>query len=226
LARSAVEVTMSAVLFQLGDVPANCPPTPNLSLIVRAAASAVISAIPLKPATRIFVINPTIVSPHQERLRGVHAKEIQLWIVPLRTYLGNLKPLSREFSRAIAHVLAPEHSKSQQLLRREFRAKIRMKTPSFWFSQEIEIAALHQVVHNNSLLLHDCVCFPYGRVSPPFTFHAFRPPLAGHFPSQRSVSHMKEAPIAHNVQPQAKSARVSRSDHFSSMARFVRSYTP
>jgi hypothetical protein len=39
----------------------------------------------LKPATRIFVIDPAIAAPHRKRLRGVHAKTIQLRIVPLWT---------------------------------------------------------------------------------------------------------------------------------------------
>jgi hypothetical protein len=63
LAATTIEIASFTVLFQLRHVAANGSPTRNLTQIILAAASAIISAIPLEPAAWIFGMNPTFAPP-------------------------------------------------------------------------------------------------------------------------------------------------------------------
>ena len=68
LTRAAVEGSAGTVVFYLSDVAADGSPAADLALVVGAAAAHVISAVPLAPASRVFVIEPAFFLPHRERL--------------------------------------------------------------------------------------------------------------------------------------------------------------
>ena len=59
----AIEIARFTVFLQLRHVAANGSPTRNLTQIILAAASAIISAIPLEPAAWIVGMNPTFTPP-------------------------------------------------------------------------------------------------------------------------------------------------------------------
>jgi hypothetical protein len=63
LPATAIEIARFTVFFQLRHLPANGPPTRNLTQIIFIAAPAIISAIPLEPAARIVRMNPTFAPP-------------------------------------------------------------------------------------------------------------------------------------------------------------------
>jgi hypothetical protein len=63
LPASASQIARFTVFLQLRHVPANSAPTTDLAQIVLAAASTIISAIPLEPAARVFGMNPTFAPP-------------------------------------------------------------------------------------------------------------------------------------------------------------------
>src|SRR5688572_7079167 len=154
LARAAVEVSVAAMLLELGDVAADGSPAADLALVVRTAATEVVTAVPLKPAARIFVIDPAFLSPSFQRLRGIHAEQVQLWIVPLRAESGLFEPGERELLFTIRHVLAAENAEREHLLRRQFGTEVGMKVLACWFREGIDVAGLHQVIHNNLSLTH------------------------------------------------------------------------
>src|SRR4029077_12581269 len=74
LSATAIEITRFTVFFQLRHVSANGAPTGDLPQVILAAAPAIISAIPLDPASRIFGVNPTFAPPFRQWLRRVHPK--------------------------------------------------------------------------------------------------------------------------------------------------------
>ena len=64
----ATEIGLSAMPANLGNVPLHCFESLDLSLVIGAASAHVITTIPLKPAPRIFMINPAFLSPIGQRL--------------------------------------------------------------------------------------------------------------------------------------------------------------
>src|SRR4051812_37734363 len=83
LARATGEIAAAAMLGDLGHVAPYRPPAPDLPLVIKAAAAHKVATIPLKPAARIFVIDPPLRAPNGQCLRSIDAKEIQLRIMPL-----------------------------------------------------------------------------------------------------------------------------------------------
>src|SRR3954468_2438877 len=81
LARVAVPVASHARRFDLRNVPLHRTPPFDLTLVVRAAPSHIVPAIPLEPAAGILGVDPTLFDPHRERLRSVDAEEVQCRVV-------------------------------------------------------------------------------------------------------------------------------------------------
>src|SRR4029079_4720996 len=146
LLAAAIQSSARTILLQLRHVTLHCSPTLNLSLVVGTTAAEVVAAIPLKPAARIFVIDPTLPPPHDQRLRRVHAKTIQLWIMTFMTKFRVAKPFRRKFFPAVSHILAAEYSQLQHLFGRQLGFEIRMKVPARKLTEVIDIAALDEVV--------------------------------------------------------------------------------
>ena len=143
----AVEVAARAVLLQLRKMTPNCAPALDLAQIIRAPAAGIITAIPLKPAPRIFVADPTLRAPDRERLRRIHPETVQRRIMPFSTKLCFGKPTGRKLLRAIRHVLSAEDSQFQHLSGRELRLEIRAKIATRRLCPQIHVTLLHQVVH-------------------------------------------------------------------------------
>jgi hypothetical protein len=60
---AAIERAGGTIFPDLSDMTADGAPAFDLPLIVDASPSQVVAAIPLKPATRVFLVKPTIFSP-------------------------------------------------------------------------------------------------------------------------------------------------------------------
>lgn len=154
LLAAAVKITRLAVLRQLGRVPPNALPPSNLPLVIWTAPSQKVSAVPLKPAPRILVIDPSLRPPYGKGLRRVDAKKIHFGIVSFAAQFGGREPILRKLCGTVSHVFTAEYTKLQHLLWREFRAKVRVKVPPHRLRRQVHIALLHQVVDLYSSELH------------------------------------------------------------------------
>ena len=140
---TAVEIVGEAILFQLSKVAFHRPPSLDLSLIVRASPTHKVSTIPLEPASRIFLIDPTSLSPLTERQRGVDTEIIKFRTISLGAELGLIKPVGGEFISAVGHIFSTKNSELKHLLRRQLRLEQGRKTPTDRLSQNIFISSLH-----------------------------------------------------------------------------------
>jgi len=157
LSAPAIEIVRFTVLFQLRHVAANGPPTRNLTQIIFTAASAIISAIPLEPAARVFGMNPTFAPPFRQGLRRVHTKTIQRRTRPIRRKLRPREPARRKFFPAIGHVFPAEHAEFQHLFRCQFRRESGAECAPHRFGAEINVALLHFIVHLHPHRIHENV---------------------------------------------------------------------
>src|SRR5262245_49372127 len=105
------------------DMACDGPPPTDLARIVSRSAAHVVSAIPLKPASRILRPNPAVSAPGRERLRGIHAVVIQFRIVLCRAELRVREPACRKLGAAVRHVFSAEDTKLQHLPGRELGTK-------------------------------------------------------------------------------------------------------
>src|SRR5262245_53971097 len=108
-------------------MPAYCEPATDLPVIVRAAAAHEVAAVPVKPAARVFAIDPAPGSPDGEGLRCVDAKMVQHRVMALRIQFGVREPVGRELGLAVGHVAAAEDAEREHLLRRKLGMELRMK---------------------------------------------------------------------------------------------------
>src|SRR6516165_1204003 len=78
LPRSTCRVAALAVRLDLCDVPPDGLPSFNLAdILLRDAPPHVITAVPLKPASRIVGIDPAFLAPDRERLAGINSDIVQ-----------------------------------------------------------------------------------------------------------------------------------------------------
>ena len=63
LPRATGEVAAPAIFLHLRDVAPDGAPALDLALVIGTATAKIIAAIPLKPAARIFLINPAFRAP-------------------------------------------------------------------------------------------------------------------------------------------------------------------
>ena len=143
---SAIPVACSAVFLYLRDMPLKSAPPSDLAIIVRTTAPHIIAAVPLKPAARIFVVDPSLLSPVRQRPGRVHAEAVQCRVMAFGAKLGLGEPVCRKFRRAVRHVFPAEDAESEHLFRGQLRAEIGVKVPANRLSQEIFIALLHQII--------------------------------------------------------------------------------
>ncbi len=143
-----------AILFDLHDMPLHGLPSFDLSLIIRAPSTHIISAVPLKPAAGVFMIYPALFKPYRQRLRRIDAEVIHLRIVPFVAKLCFREPVRRKLLPAVGHIFAAEYAQFQHLFRRQLRFEIGMKIPAHGFGQVIEILFLHQIVDDDFAFFH------------------------------------------------------------------------
>ena len=73
----AEKIARLAIHLQLTDVASDRGPAFDLSCIfVRKPPASKIAAIPLKPAARVFAVNPAFAAPHRKRLAGRNPEEV------------------------------------------------------------------------------------------------------------------------------------------------------
>lgn len=135
LTGAAIPVTATAVLLHLRNMSSKCPPAFDLTVVVRTTPPHVIPAIPLKPTTRIFVIDPPLLLPVRERLGRAYTEIVQPRVAAFGTELGVGEPVGWEFRRAVRHVLPAENAKFEHLFRGQLGAKFRMEIPADWLGQ-------------------------------------------------------------------------------------------
>ena len=114
---AAILVAEAAVLLHLRNMSSKCMPTLDLPIVVRTTPPHIISAIPLKPAARIFMIDPSLLLPVSERLGRAHAEVVQSRIVAFGTESGVNEPAGGEFILAVRHVLPAKNAKLKHLFR-------------------------------------------------------------------------------------------------------------
>lgn len=105
------------------NVASHRSPALDLSLIVVAAPTHVVAAVPLEPTSGVFLVDPPFLTTDRERLRRQDPETIQRWIVPFAAKFRTAKPLSGKLSGAVGHVLTTKNAKRKHLLRRELRPK-------------------------------------------------------------------------------------------------------
>ena len=129
-------------------------PALGLSLIIVASPTHVVAAIPLKPTSRIFLIDPPFLTPNRKRLRRQDPKTIQRGIMPLAAEFRTTKPLSRKLSSTVGHVLPTKNAKRKHLLGREVRPKsITLALPD-WHRQYVFVARLHEIGDDDATRFH------------------------------------------------------------------------
>jgi hypothetical protein len=65
---AATPISVGAMFFNLRLVPSHGAPSLDLAFIIWTSAAHEVSAIPLKPAARIFPVNPTLHLPDAQGL--------------------------------------------------------------------------------------------------------------------------------------------------------------
>ena len=131
LSRPTREVPRLAVLLHLRHVPSEGSPTFDLTLVIRAPSPHIVATVPLEPATRIFVIDPSPVLPIGEWLGRADAKVVQFGIVTFGAELCVGEPICWEFFGAVRHVFAAENAKREHFLRSQLGMEIGMKVLSY-----------------------------------------------------------------------------------------------
>ncbi len=154
LPAAAIEIARFTVLPQLRHVATNGAPTRNLTQIIFAAAPAIITAVPLEPAARIIWVNPTFTSPLRERLRCIHAEEIQKYTWPIWRKLGPREPARRKFLPAIGHIFPAKHAELEHLSRRQVGRESPAESAPHRFRAKINVSLLDFVVHFHPHGLH------------------------------------------------------------------------
>jgi hypothetical protein len=118
------------------------------------APTHVVPTIPLKPATRIVGMNPSLIAPGRERLTGIDAEVVKRAVAPTVGKLGAGKPAARKFAAGISHVLAAEDAKREHFLGLQLRSKLGIEISPCRFCDPVAITLLHLVVDDDSSLGH------------------------------------------------------------------------
>ncbi len=124
LSRAAKIIPRRTVALHLRDVPSHRTPSTNLSVVIFMTPSQKISAIPLKPTSRIIRMNPPILSPNGQWLTGIYFKVIELRIMPFVAKLYTIKPITWKLICAIAHILSSKHTETQHFFRSQIGRKL------------------------------------------------------------------------------------------------------
>lgn len=155
LARTAPPVTGLAGAAKLSNMPTNCNPSTNLSLVfVWHAPTSIVAAVPLEPSTRVVGMYPALRTPNAQWLTGINAKPIECRVFVLRRQLRLRKPAFRKLVGAISKILAPKYANAEHFCRRQVRLEIRMKVTSSGSNDGIAITPLHAIVDLNPPRFH------------------------------------------------------------------------
>ena len=161
LPRPTLDVSYFAVQLHLRNVASHRSPALSLSLIIVAAPTHVVAAIPLKPTSRIFLVDPPFLTPNRERLRRQDPKTIQRGIMPLAAEFRIAQPLGGKLSSAVGRVLTTEDTKRKHLLGRELRPKF--ATSASPRRQRVFVARLHEIGDDDSTRFHCSTRFTSSR---------------------------------------------------------------
>ena len=151
----AEKIARLAIHLQLTDVPADRGPALDLPCIfVPKPPAPIIAAIPLKPAARVFAVDPALAAPHRKRLAGRNPEEVHPGVGTFRGELCPREPTGRKLAPAIGQVFSAEDAEAQHFRRREVGAKVRFKITANRCNDNVPIALLHPVIHDDGSLLH------------------------------------------------------------------------
>lgn len=132
-------------------------PSSYLSCVVWAPSSEKVPTVPLKPASRILWMNPSLLAPHRQGLGRVDTKIIELWVLGEGVFLLELctcEPIYGKLFHAIAHVDTTKDAKRQHFLGGELWLKICSKVSPHRLCQCIDIPLLHAIIHQNLFWNH------------------------------------------------------------------------
>lgn len=165
LHRATRTVTAPTMRLQLRNVPCHRPPSPNLPLILtRQTSTHIVPAIPLKPSSRIMLfVDPSLGTPHTQRLARAHAEIIARRVIPFRRKFCVRKPTLRKLLSAVGHVLPAKDAKRKHFPRRQLRAKTGMKVFPDRRGTRIPIPFLHPVMHDHGTHIAYCTAKKYQR---------------------------------------------------------------
>lgn len=154
---TAMEVAPYAVLTDLCDVQGHALPAADLPSVVHVPAAHVIAAVPLKPATRVILVDPAFFPPVRQRPGSPDLEEIQIHVIATRTQLGFFKPVLGKLHPAVRHVLAAKYTHGQQLPGRQLRLKSMGEMLTGRLGKLVDITLLHRIIDNHKrgrLLTH------------------------------------------------------------------------
>jgi len=145
---AAFEIASLAILFDGRDVARDRTPPPDLPRVVSSAASRVVPAVPLKPATRILRMNPPIPPPNGERLRRIDSEVVQRRIMALRTQLRSREPARGKLAAAVGHVLPAEDAETKHGLRCQLGSEP-WREATHGLRPPVDVPVLHRVVNDH-----------------------------------------------------------------------------
>ena len=159
----AVEIARWTMFFELRDVPLHRFPSFYLAGVIGAAPAQIIAAIPLKPAARVFMINPPFLPPVRQWFGGIHAETVELCVMPLCAELRLRKPRSWKFPAAIRHIFAAENARLEHLPGSQLRFEFRGEIFPDRFRQIITVPFLHFVVYDYLFWFHGFLLINYAQ---------------------------------------------------------------
>ena len=151
LTRAAKYVAGITIGLYLTRMPRECTPAFDLDCIdFRETASQIITAVPLKPSSRIRPKYPALFLPNAERLSTFDAKKIQIGIGKGADF-GVFKPIWRKLIEAIVAIFSFKNPHFQHLFGRIIGIEVRWKARAGGGTQRVTITVLHGIVHFNYL---------------------------------------------------------------------------
>lgn len=147
---AAGEISRCAMFLQLGHVPRDLAPPPDLSRILgRDAPPHIVAAVPLEPATGVIWVDPALGSPNREWLARIYAKKIQRRVMSLVAKLRLGEPVGRVLCPAISHVFAAKDAEGEHFFGGELRGELGVKIFAHRGDKLVAVVTLHQVIHYN-----------------------------------------------------------------------------
>lgn len=116
LSRATRMITASTIFHELRNMAPDRAPTTYLPFVFARQTSAhIVTTVPLKPTAWIIRRKPTLRPPHRERLRSIHAKIVECWIMPFRTEFRCRKPTRWKLIATVRHVLSAKDPERKHL---------------------------------------------------------------------------------------------------------------
>ncbi len=150
----ARQVSLPAVLLELGNVTLHGLPPLDLAFVVFRPPAQIVPAVPLKPSPRILGVDPPLLNPIRKGLRCGYLEVVQRRIRTHGRKLGPLEPRRGELLTTVGHVLSTKDTQRQHLFWREIGRKLRVKTATRGARQQVAISPLHPIVYRYLLGFH------------------------------------------------------------------------